>query len=428
MIENENLAVVSERWPWFAERLQSAPAPADAALLSDLPAQPIRIDGVQLAGGHDPRTEALLQASLVPESAPEATVYGLGEGWLARTLLARPGLTRLRLCPMSAVVARVVLENLPLMDVLSDPRVELIDCAGEGDLQLPFAVAPAELVLAETAAARLRDLLVLELSTPFLSRRRDARADEIRARIASNRSLVERDGDVGQLAGRWDGRRVHVVGAGPSLEDSLVLLHAREAGEPILACDGALRSLVSAGLQPDHVLAMDLDREALVGLLDVPAEVSRRITLIYDPAAHRDALEGWAGPRLVTYGSHEAYAEIAAEQPRTPLWSAGSVLHAVVDLAVLGGADEIVLHGADFATPGGKSHADGFAWQKDLPDRGPHGAWVEGQGGERLRSLPNLLGYLRELERYIERTPHVRFFNASGGAQVAGTDPLEVRA
>ena len=428
MNTRSNRLVVERRWPWLAAALDDAPEPRDAALLSDLPAQPIRLDGVQLAGGHEPEREARLQAALVPEDATSATVYGLGEGWLARELLARPGIESLRICPLSTMALAVVLEHLPLETLLSDERVEFVDPRAERELSTPFSVSPAELVLADGAGARVRDLVQLELATPFLRQRRNALSAEIQSRIAGNARHLAEDGDVAALDGTWNGARVHVAAGGPSLASSYDLLRARPAGEPLLACDAALRSLVTAGIVPDVVLSMDLDREALIGLLDVEPEVAQRATLVYDPCAHADAVGTWRGRRLVTYAQHDAYDDIARRLPRARLWSAGSVLHSAVDLARRGGAAEVVLHGADFATPGGKSHVDGFAWQKALPDRGPHGAWVEGRDGTRLRTLPNLVGYLRELERFIARHPELRFVNHSSGAVIAGAQSAEVAA
>ncbi|MFT5689873.1 MAG: hypothetical protein ACI8PQ_002721 [Planctomycetota bacterium] len=421
-----NRVVLAKRWSWVLDWIAAADEPEDAALLSDLPAEAIRINGVQLSGGFDPEGEANLQASLIPLDAPEATIYGLGEGWLARALLKRPQLKTLRVVPLSGTVAQLVFNHLPASDWLSDPRVELIDPCTESELRTPFSLSPAELILADSDGSRLRDLVLLELSTPFLHRRRAAQGVEIQERIAGNRAHLEADGDVRELDGAWTKARVHVIAAGPSLAESMVLLKERDPTEPIVACDGALRSLVAEGITPDVVLSMDMDREALLGLLDVPEEVMQKVTLIYDPVAHCDAVDGWTGVRLATYGSNEAYDDIKLEVPKGGLWNAGSVLHAAVDLAKRAGAAEVVLHGADFATPEGKSHVDGFAWQKNLPDRGPNGSWVEAEDGTRLRTLPNLVGYLRDMERYISNNPELQFTNASSGARIAGAEKLEV--
>ena len=51
------------------------------------------------------------------------------------------------------------------------------------------------------------------------------------------------------------------------------------------------------------------------------------------------------------------------------------------------------------------------------------GVWVEDVRGDRLPTLPNLTGYLRDLEYYIAAKPGVRFVNATrGGARIRGAE------
>src|SRR6185503_4523690 len=95
-------------------------------------------------------------------------------------------------------------------------------------------------------------------------------------------------------------------------------------------------------------------------------------------------------------------------------------LHPAVDLAVRLGARRIELFGADFALTGGRSHADGCAWQFRW-ELGASAAWVLDGHGQRVPSLPNLVGYLRDLERYIAAHPAVEFVSrARDGAAIRG--------
>ena len=84
------------------------------------------------------------------------------------------------------------------------------------------------------------------------------------------------------------------------------------------------------------------------------------------------------------------------------------------------GASRIILYGTDFAFPEGKSHVSGSVFARDTETE-YSGAWVINGHGEKIPSLPNLVGYLRDLEKYISSVSQVKFFNASaGGARILG--------
>ena len=414
-----NRDVLARRAPRILELLERAPAPREVLRLDGAPAPVLRLDGVQLASAYDPRAEAELQARLVPRGSPRATLYGVGGGALPRALLAREELRELVVCVLAPTALRSLLAHGDHADWLDDPRVRLVDGAEVDELDFPFAVAPAALRLAQGAAVRLRDLVELELSAPLLARHLEAKGELIARRLEENRALVARDGDAAALFGTRPGASIDVAGAGPSLAGALERLRARPRHATLVAVDAALRTLLDGGVRPDVVLSMDLDERALERMLAVTAEEARGCTLVYVPVVARPVLEAWPGPRLACYGEHGRFDTLASELPRARLWSAGSVLHAAVDLAVRAGAARIELWGADFAVPGGHSHAAGFAWRKQLDvarlPRVPNGR------GEEVPTLPNLKGYLRDLERYIARHPEVEFVNHSReGARIAG--------
>ncbi len=421
----ENRVLLARRAPELLHVLDDAPAPREELAIVGVPAPVLRIDGVQLASAYDPRAEAELQALLVPRGSSRATLYGVGGGALPRVLLARDELEELVVCVLSPTAFARTLAHADHSDWLADPRVRLVDGARVEELEFPFALAPAELRLAQGGAKRLRDLVELELTSPYLSRHHDRHAPLIARRLEENRALVALDGDVAELFGTRVGACCQVVAAGPSLPAQLERLRTRHAREPLIAVDAALRTLLDGGLRPDVVVSMDLDQAALARLLAASPAEARRCRLVYFPVVAREVLEAWPGPRLAAYGEHARYTELFAELPRGRLWSAGSVLHAAVDLAVRMGAARVALSGADFAVLGGQSHAAGFAWRKELDvTRLPR---VQNGHGREVPTLPNLRGYLRDLERYIARHGEVEFVNQSrDGARIAGARYAEV--
>jgi hypothetical protein len=423
VLRAENRRVLARRFPAVLAWIEAAPAVAEVEAVEGARAPTLKIRGVQLEGAVDPRAEAELQARLVPAGASEATVYGIAQGTLVRRLLERPSLARLRVVVLDPAVAGAVLERLGQDDWLADERVELVRPEPLAELDTPFAALPAELALAGEEGARLRDLVRRELATPFLRSRLEEQQEEVAARVRANAELVRRDGDVAGLAELFPGRTVWIASAGPSLAEHYAKL--RSAEQPLIAVDAALRPLLVAGIVPDYVVSIDPHAEGVRRMLDLADDRLRDVTLVYFPCLDPATLARWPGRRLAALGREPVYDELRGDSQGSDLWASGSVFHAAADLAVRMGASRVELHGADFATPRGRSHVAGAAWERSLP-RGMLAAWVVDGHGERILSMPNLVGYLRDFERYVRDHPEVEFVNASkSGARIEGVPVLE---
>ena len=165
---SENLNIIQQRWPLIAQALATAAREPRAELVQDGPQATLLIDGIHLTSSFDRRAEARLQASLVPEESSEAWVYGIGLGDLPRELLCRPQLRRVHVILINPAVARQSFEFFDHRDWLRDERVEILTSGGQSQVQFPFAAVPSCLQLADDPSERLRDLVVLELATPFI--------------------------------------------------------------------------------------------------------------------------------------------------------------------------------------------------------------------------------------------------------------------
>jgi len=410
----ENMEILDRRWPALAAWLAQAPE-AELLLLEGVPAPTLCVNGVQLAGAFAPRAEAELQGRLVPQDARSATVYGLGQGALPRALLRRSRLERLRLVLLSRAAARAALTYVELYDWLADERLDVLVATPELELETPFSASPAELLLADPEAWRLRDLVQLELATPYLRRRledQDGFSVENRLR---NEGLRRSDRDVSVLDGAHKGCTVRVAASGPSLAEHFDALRA--GGVPLVAVDSALAPLLAAGVVPDVVVTMDGNERSMLAVFDVPRERVRDVTLVYHPTSPHAVLAAWPGRRLAARPPGPRFEGFT----RTVLWSSGSVLHAAVDLAARTRAARIELMGADFATPEGCTHVEGTAWRKSVEPHPARPRVLDGHGRPVL-SLRNLVGYLHDLERYVAAHREIEFVNASRtGARIAGT-------
>jgi hypothetical protein len=407
---------LASRFPEVARWIEAAP-PLGSVVWSRGPHPTLVVDGVQLASRHDPRAEAELQARLVPGEAERAALYGFAQGEIVAVLLARAALRRLRVVVLNPSVAREVLARCPA-PWLADKRIELARPRDCHDLEPPFAASPADLRLADEEGVRLRDLVALELATPLLRAHRAARAETLLARVAHNEQRFAQDRDVGELFGSRSGACLCVAGAGPTLALHLDELRARAA--ELVAVDAALKPLLEAGVVPAFVVTQDPHEEGMRRVFAVPTDGLGRACLVYFPEVPTEVLAGWPGERLAARGGGELYRRAPERRGVATLYSSGSVLHPAVDLAVRLGARRVELFGADFALVGGASHAPGCAWQQRW-ELGPGSAWVLDGHGRRVPSLPNLVGYLRDLERYIAAHGEVEFVTRSrSGAAIRG--------
>ncbi len=194
----------------------------------------------------------------------------------------------------------------------------------------------------------------------------------------------------------------------------------------LIAVDTAVKPLLAAGISPDVVVAIDPSHEEELRLFEgVDMASLKQVPLVYFPRVHPEVLRLWPGPRMTAYCKGEEYSKLAVDIPKGTLFSAGTVFHPAVDLAIRMGAAEVVFLGADFAYPNGASHVAGSAHARNT-ERGAGEPWVMSGRGEKIGTALNLRGFLRDLEHYIEGISHVRFVNASReGALIRGTSFLE---
>lgn len=395
--------------------------------MSDTPQPTLCIEGIHLSSGYDRIGEAMLQASLVPQDAFEAWVYGIGSGDLIRALLQRERLRQLQVVILNPAVAAASLAFFEHRSWLADTRVNILTASEVEGLQRPFAAVPSCLKLAEDASARLRDLIFLELATPFIREKHGAGNARLMARLKENRKHCRHDGDAGVLFQRHCQKTVMVAGAGPTLPDAFSWIEKQQhAGQQLVAVGSAVKPLLAANIIPDVAVLADPERDNVLKLFsDIDLAPLSETPLVYFPAVHRDVLDLWPGPLLTAYPEHPLYKDLCEEYPKQKLFCSGSVLHPAVDLAVGMGANEVILLGADFAFPYGQTHAAG-AVHLQKAATAVDGHWVHDGLGKRIPTSPNLRGFLRDLEDYIAEHPLVRFVNASRkGALIKGTFFLE---
>lgn len=403
--------------------LSIARYPPEDISLSNTPSPSLIFKGIQINSGYDKNREAKIQTSIVPENARQATVYGFGSEELYQCLLERSSLEHLTVILLNITQAKASLETAPPQEWLSDERVELKYGAEENQLRTPFTALPSCLVLCDQHCNRIRDMVNLELATPYINQRHAAQEHYLlTTRFKENEELIKNDHDVEELFGSRTGKTICIAAAGPTLTDTLPLLKEMRDTSTLIALDASLQSLVDNDIFPDFTVSQDAHPTTIRRFLNISNSNLHQTSLVYFPTVDNKALRTWKSRRYVAYTDGSLYKDLIHSHPRGTLYSAGSVFHAAVDLAVRMGGNRILLFGADFSYPFGKTHAEGSAARKTAVRPGKRLTVINGNGNQ-VPSSHNLVGYLRDFEIYICQHPETTFLNTSReGARICGCE------
>ena len=248
--------------------------------------------------------------------------------------------------------------------------------------------------------------------------------------------------DIAGLKGAWAGRPGVCVAAGPSLRKNMHLLADLRDVAAVISAQTMLRPLLSAGIRPRFVTALDYSEQSLrfyEGLPDLDD-----ITLVADPKVNAVVPRSFPGPVRMFANSFAQRALTEMEVSHDTLPAGTTVAHLNFYLARYLGCDPIILVGQDLAfgeniyySPGcpiQKTWSPEFnrfnsvemmEWQRIVRNRQMLRK-VHGQTRKEIYSNAQMFTYLQQFERDIADTD-ARVINATeGGARIAGTDEMSL--
>jgi hypothetical protein len=464
---NLNLEVLERRQPSLARHLRSLP---EASALSVAPAssgeptaQVSLPDGSErrLHSRRDPRREAVQWAEGF-EVAPGSTtaLMGVGLGYPVEEFLRRhkKDIGGLWCFESSPGVFRAMLSWKDWRWLLDEPRVS-------------FFVAVDELAFRSQAAGCFQQVMVdglavleyspsVQLDADWYGARRQNVLDLVRQWTSEMLTVMERGRlfqtntltnfrtvpssylfrDVGEVL---RGGPAILVSAGPSLNKNAGALAAAKGKIPIVSVDTSLRILLRQGITPDLVVSIDplgLSRRHFEGV-----EGLERIPLAYDLEVAPEVSSGLPGPRLLVGNRKPLFYSWLEEAigPLEGLTKGLTVAQAAYLLLSHYGADPILLVGQDlsFEREGGKTHADGAAFQGrfEPADSGkgkwedplnPKGLaeipvlWVPANDGGQVPTTHTLFAYLKRFEEDIAASGSKTLNATEGGALIQGARPV----
>ena len=230
--------------------------------------------------------------------------------------------------------------------------------------------------------------------------------------------------DVGQLKGKFADVPLILVGAGPSLDESMDFL--RDArNHAIIACSNSpYRKLINNGIKPHLTVSADPLSPTLQGYLDTSLD---EVWLAAPFSAYPAVVERFAG-RVLTWTTNNPIVDMirhrSSREPGTPILEQGTVSGCILDIARVFGCPKVLLVGQDMAMK-----ADGQYYTNDsfYADQGMHYTEVlraQNLPGNTLETVPvesRLFVYLRTFEQFVEKYSDIEYANlARLGAKVKG--------
>lgn len=225
---------------------------------------------------------------------------------------------------------------------------------------------------------------------------------------------------------------VIVVAAGPSLDKNIDLLKKAKGKACIIACDTALKPLLSRDIVPDFFVVIDPKKP--LELFDesrIPQIPS--ITGLNVPYKFMDLHKGkkfiYFDVSFMSYIFQYVFGECRMENAVSAVPTGGSVATTAFSIGHMMGAKRIILVGQDLALSEGKFHVSGaFKMDREVDTENTKYPMVESIDGGEVPTLHNLKMYLEWFEKQIKALPYLHVIDATeGGALIHGSEVMTLQ-
>lgn len=240
--------------------------------------------------------------------------------------------------------------------------------------------------------------------------------------FVKNQSFFQHE--VTELSGRFFGKTVYIIAAGPSLDQNMMELKKVKEGDIILSTGTVLKKLLEAGITPDYVIITDggsFTYSQTAGL------TQKNIPLLYLSTVYYKILREYPGATYLICQEGFRKSEEYATHWRYPVYgTGGSVTTTALDVCIRMKCRRVVFVGLDLAYTNMQNHASGTA---DVRSKAEGNMVVKDIYGHDIPTAKNLNLYHRWIEQRIQKADAVdiEFIDATqGGARIEGTKIQEL--
>ena len=230
--------------------------------------------------------------------------------------------------------------------------------------------------------------------------------------------------DIGLLEGMFKDIPFILIGAGPSLDESIDFLRKVQSRAIIVCSNSSFRKLINSGIRPNLVVTADPMRPTLAGFQNVDLS---DVPLACPFSAYPEIVRRFSG-RIISWVTFSPLIEVLKDSQGlssgTPIMEQGTVSGCVLDISRLLGCEKVLFIGQDMCVrEDGKYYTDDSAYA----DSGSHfidkieGHRLPGNTTDEVVVEGRLFVYLKTFEKFIQEHPDVNYRNlARTGVKVAG--------
>lgn len=419
---DKNRPALKWRFPavWEALRLVTPPEKFEVVCR---PERTLTVNDIHMASSYNRKSEAELIGSRIPPGSTEVAIYGLGLGDVQRYFLSKDEISKVHVVIMTPQIDWLSLQYFDHSDWINDKRVTITLGLWHEAIEHPFTLYPQALRFVPDEYLRLSQLLMLEIIAPHQQMFHVERRPFYQERIAAAEPFVAKDHDVRELLDTLLGTTSVVCGGGPTLGEFYAWLKEHKNFN-VIAVSTVLKPMLANGIIPDMVVILDPNDDMLSHFEGIDYAQLEHTKLVYVPLVHHQIIERWPGPRYAGYIEEKSLSALSKKYPRGVLYCGGTVMHMATDLAVCIGSSTVILLGFDCGFPGEMTHVEGATQSTQAVTL--HRPQILNGYGRRIYTEPNLIGYLIDMEGYVQYNNGVKWIKGGKeGAAMHGTRWLE---
>jgi hypothetical protein len=249
-------------------------------------------------------------------------------------------------------------------------------------------------------------------------------ATNIQENTLRNLPHLAQSPDVGELENEFEDIPFILVGAGPSLDESIDFLKSVQDKAIIVCSNSPFRKLINSGVRPHLVVTADPMSPTLEGFKNIDLH---DVPLACPYSAYPEIVNKFSG-RVLTWSTFnpiiDALRSRTGRKPGTKILEKGTVSGCVLDLSRLLGCKKVMFIGQDMSV-----RDDGRYYTNDssYSDSGSHytnnmsGQRLPGNTQEKVIVEGRLFVYLKTFEQFISANKSVEYRNlARTGAKING--------